>query len=62
MPPKHYFDKPALCAPNDVWKDGVHKENGETFYYTKKRRFVLRTTMDAIGSVPVWVFESVRPT
>jgi len=45
------------------WKDGIHKElGGETFYYTKERRFVLRTVEDDVGCVPVWCYESKRAT
>jgi hypothetical protein len=59
------FDsEPVLAAPrcsDSDWKDGIHKENGETCYYTPNRRFVLRTIQDKIGWVPVWVFESMRP-
>ncbi len=40
---------------------GLHKESGETFYYTCERRFVLRTVKDEVGYRPVWVFESMRP-
>ena len=57
--------KQILAAPpcSDAdWKDGVHKEaNGEIAYYTRERRFVLRTHQDAVGWKPVWVFESMRP-
>ena len=48
---------PTACSVSK-WKDGIHKENGETYYYTKYRRFVLRMTDDSIGHIPVWVYES----
>ena len=45
-----------------VWKQGIYKVNGETFYATRERRFALRTTQDEGGRwYPVWVFESMRP-
>ena len=47
--------------PITEWKDGIHKEpGGETFYYTKERRFVLRTVDDDVGCVPVWCYEGKR--
>lgn len=49
--------------PITEWRDGIHKEpGGETFYYTKERRFVLRTVEDDVGCVPVWCYESKRAT
>lgn len=54
--------KPKEPKDEADWKDGIHnEENGEIAYYTRERRFVLRTTQDAVGWKPVWVFESMRP-
>ena len=42
------------------WKDGIHKEGMETYFYTRTRRFALRMTEDMLGTRPVWVVESHR--
>lgn len=54
-------EKPEEEIKKEDWKDGIHKEGMETYFYTKTRRFVLRMTDDGGGVHPVWVFESMRP-
>ncbi len=55
----------ALAAPpcsHAEWRSGIHTEtNGAVMYYTRKRRFVLRTVEDEIGAKPVWVLDCMRP-
>lgn len=44
--------------PQPPVKSGIYKSaNGETHYYTKERRFVLRTVEDDVGTIPVWCLD-----
>ncbi len=46
-----------------MWKNGLHVENGETFFYTKARKFCLRMLNDdVIGYYPFWAFHSMNPS
>ena len=45
----------SCSAPAGTMELFVDPVYGQTFYFTRKRVFVLRMTDDAVGHVPCWV-------
>lgn len=53
---------PAATLPLEVLPPGVLIENGELYYCTKGRKFVLRLKYDEHGAHPVWAYDGWIPS